>query len=254
MQTFGSRLRTLLESFNIEGKDFAAVIGVSPPTVSNWLNGKRFPKDEMLIRVANHFHVSLDFLLGRTDSPVEYPVMKVSEGNLSIRKMLRPHEPVSQDYSHIINALMPGFLSNKDDSISSFASRLGLLLESRGIETDELSTALNTPKIEIDSWLNGSASPTDDLVLKFLASYFGVTPDYLMGRTPDESGIMPANPLFDDANIAIKEIIDVKNILRERLIKAGKIKEGDPLPPSYLKKFIEKAIKLQEAADTLSDD
>jgi transcriptional regulator with XRE-family HTH domain len=68
MSKFGQRLRGLLEETDIEGKDFAEVMHVEPPTVSNWLNGKRFPRDEMLIQIADYFKVSLDYLLGRTDN------------------------------------------------------------------------------------------------------------------------------------------------------------------------------------------
>ena len=65
---FGSRLRLLLEESNIDGKAFAKLLHVQPPTLSNWLNGNRFPKDiETLINIANYFDVSLDYLLGKSD-------------------------------------------------------------------------------------------------------------------------------------------------------------------------------------------
>lgn len=68
MTTFGERLRTLLEREKIEGKDFAIKLNVSQPTVSNWVNDNRFPSQETLIGIANYFNVSVDYLLGRTDS------------------------------------------------------------------------------------------------------------------------------------------------------------------------------------------
>ncbi len=66
---FGNRLRILLEETDIDGKDFAKLLHVQPPTLSNWLNGNRFPKDrETLTTIANYFNVSLDYLLGKSDT------------------------------------------------------------------------------------------------------------------------------------------------------------------------------------------
>ncbi len=67
MSKFGERLRIVLEEKDIQGKELAKILNVEPPTVSNWLNGNRFPKDDMLIQIADYFNVSVDYLLGRTD-------------------------------------------------------------------------------------------------------------------------------------------------------------------------------------------
>lgn len=64
---FGNRLRILLEEKDLEGKEFAKIIHVQPPTVSNWLNGNRFPNQDTLRKIADYFNVSVDYLLGRTD-------------------------------------------------------------------------------------------------------------------------------------------------------------------------------------------
>lgn len=69
LSKFGERLRTVLEEKDMQGKELAKILSVEPPTVSNWLNGNRFPKDDMLIQIADYFNVSVDYLLGRTDFP-----------------------------------------------------------------------------------------------------------------------------------------------------------------------------------------
>lgn len=66
MDKFGPILRMLLEERELDGKDFAKVLNVAQPTVSNWINGNRSPNQEMLIIIADYFEVSVDFLLGRT--------------------------------------------------------------------------------------------------------------------------------------------------------------------------------------------
>ena len=42
-------------------------MGVEPATITNWEKGNRFPKDDVLIKIADYFDCSLDYLLGRTD-------------------------------------------------------------------------------------------------------------------------------------------------------------------------------------------
>ncbi len=67
MSKFGERLRRVLEEKELQGKELAKELNVEPPTVSNWLNGNRFPKDDMLIKIADFFDCSVDYLLGRTN-------------------------------------------------------------------------------------------------------------------------------------------------------------------------------------------
>ena len=69
MSKFGKRLEQLLKESDMLYKDFAKIMHVKPPTVTNWVKGKRFPEEMTLIKIADFFHVSLDYLLGRTNIP-----------------------------------------------------------------------------------------------------------------------------------------------------------------------------------------
>ena len=69
METFGSRLRKLIDEKDIQYKDFAKILRVAPSTISNWLNGDRFPNDEKILTIiADFFNVTTDYLLCRTDN------------------------------------------------------------------------------------------------------------------------------------------------------------------------------------------
>ncbi|MBR2929900.1 MAG: helix-turn-helix transcriptional regulator [Clostridia bacterium] len=46
--------------------EFARIIGVTKQCVSNWENDNVLPSIEMLIKIADLFHVSTDYLLGRS--------------------------------------------------------------------------------------------------------------------------------------------------------------------------------------------
>jgi len=47
---------------------FAKIFGVSKQCVSNWENDNVIPSIEMLIRIADYFKVTTDYVLGRTNS------------------------------------------------------------------------------------------------------------------------------------------------------------------------------------------
>ena len=68
MGKFGERLKKLREEKNILSKDLASIINVEPSTITNWEKGNRSPKEDMLIRIADYFDCSIDYLLGRTDN------------------------------------------------------------------------------------------------------------------------------------------------------------------------------------------
>ena len=55
------------EGVKPQSKDMMEVTGVSSPAISNWASKDSIPKTEVLIRLADHFGVSVDYLLGRSD-------------------------------------------------------------------------------------------------------------------------------------------------------------------------------------------
>ncbi len=61
---FAKRITDLREGKNLYQKDIAEIFKVEQATVSNWENGKRIPDSDMLIKLANFFSVSIDYLLG----------------------------------------------------------------------------------------------------------------------------------------------------------------------------------------------
>lgn len=69
MATFGERLRFLRNKKSYSMAEFAKLMNAGKTTISNWENNNRFPDRDTLIKLANFFDVTLDFLLGRTDDP-----------------------------------------------------------------------------------------------------------------------------------------------------------------------------------------
>lgn len=67
---FGERLKSLREDNDEKQNDIAKLLFVSANMISAYELGKHFPKNEKsLITLAEHFNVSLDYLLGYSNVP-----------------------------------------------------------------------------------------------------------------------------------------------------------------------------------------
>ena len=63
------RIKELRNEQHITQLKLAMDLNMSQNTISRYENGEREPGIAELIRIADYFHVSLDYLLGRTDTP-----------------------------------------------------------------------------------------------------------------------------------------------------------------------------------------
>lgn len=63
------RLKELRESRHLSQVRLAMDLHLSQNSISRYENMEREVGYETLIRIADYFHVSLDYLLGRTDNP-----------------------------------------------------------------------------------------------------------------------------------------------------------------------------------------
>lgn len=68
MSSFGSQLRGIRKDRGLRQKDLAEELQVAQTTIANYEQGTRFPDEATLHRLADFFGVSLDFLMGRTET------------------------------------------------------------------------------------------------------------------------------------------------------------------------------------------
>ncbi len=64
---FSARLRAIKDKERIVQVELAQHLKCSPELVSNWMNGKRFPRAEDLVGISQFTGVSIDYLLGISD-------------------------------------------------------------------------------------------------------------------------------------------------------------------------------------------
>lgn len=59
-----SRIKELRNNYNISQVELGKKLGVTKQTISNWENDNIQPSIDMLLKIANFFHVKTDYLLG----------------------------------------------------------------------------------------------------------------------------------------------------------------------------------------------
>ena len=67
MATFQERLIELRTQKNISQQALGDILGVSRWSVHNYETGKNYPDYQGLMKLADYFEVSLDYLTGRSD-------------------------------------------------------------------------------------------------------------------------------------------------------------------------------------------
>ncbi len=67
---FSNRLKYLRSTEDLTQRDLATKLGITSGAVGMYESGKRFPDNKILSKIADYFHVSTDYLLGRTDDPM----------------------------------------------------------------------------------------------------------------------------------------------------------------------------------------
>ena len=67
-----NRIRDLREDRDLRQSDLAAATGIDQRTNSNYETGKSNPDSDALIRLADFFNVSIDYLVGRVQQDFYY--------------------------------------------------------------------------------------------------------------------------------------------------------------------------------------
>lgn len=95
--TFKHNLQTLIRSHGYTLADLSKHTGITSASLSRYTSTDRYPDIAQLIKLANHFNVSIDWLIGN-DAP----------GNLSAEasEFANLYPRVSQDDRRIIKAVL----------------------------------------------------------------------------------------------------------------------------------------------------
>ncbi|MBQ7759704.1 MAG: helix-turn-helix transcriptional regulator [Acidaminococcaceae bacterium] len=97
---FSEILQDLREDRDISRKEMASYLNISLSTLGMYEQGRREPNIEMLIRIADYFNVSLDFLVGRDFTKID--LEKYQEA-LHLKNKI---DKLPQGYKDIVNFML----------------------------------------------------------------------------------------------------------------------------------------------------
>ncbi len=134
MSDFASRLKLLRKEKGIRQVDLATEIGVAQTTIANYEQHSRFPDEDTLRNIADFFDVTLDFLLGRSDSPYrESRIIGLPAGEDSNGGKLK------EEASDYLSLLLDG---RKDDAGKGILKAVGDGMPVRAVYRDIFEPAL----------------------------------------------------------------------------------------------------------------
>src|SRR5690606_24720000 len=88
MDGFGERLAKLREQSGYSKKDISLMLGFSPNVFGTYEREERRPSLETIIKIADFFHVSLDYLIrGEEFHPQEQPIT-YEKNQMIVRELL----------------------------------------------------------------------------------------------------------------------------------------------------------------------
>ena len=67
--TFSESLKRFRSAYNLKQKDIATRLGMKQPLYQRYESGETVPAITFIIKLADAYNVSADYLLGRSDSP-----------------------------------------------------------------------------------------------------------------------------------------------------------------------------------------
>ncbi len=104
------RLRELRKKQKISMRDFGKLFGLAESTISLYETGKRQPDNEMLLKFANFFNVSVDYLLGN------------EQKEKAVGNNANSPDPTIDDAIKILKNLPPDFRAHALDDLRSLAA------------------------------------------------------------------------------------------------------------------------------------
>lgn len=88
----GQRIKALREERGLTQKDLAKTLNIANTTLSQYESGQRIPSDEVKIKIAEYFRVTLDYLFGVSDN---------KEGYEYIDELRKRYKKKGKDISHL---------------------------------------------------------------------------------------------------------------------------------------------------------
>ena len=141
-KVFGENLACFMKKTGKTQAELAEIVGVSNPTFSDWVHGKKYPRIDKIEKLAQCLGVSKAELIEKREMAEE---------------------------------------CHKADSRAIFSNNLQQLMVRKGVSRKEVSEAIDVSYYTFTTWCNGTKYPRIES-MELLADYFGVSVPELMGE------------------------------------------------------------------------
>ncbi len=237
--TFPERLRQLRTEADLTQKQLADIVGTTQQNIAFWETGRQRPKQPSLIKLANYFNVSIDYLLVGKAQPEE----RLSVFPERLKQLRVEAKLTQQQMAEALNISQPAYVEwekgrtqptpdkfpliakvlntsiyyllqgapNENRLVNfqgkTLGERLAFLRKNAGLTQAEVADRLQVGQNSYSNWENGVRTPIYPIIEK-LAEFFGVTPDSLRGKT--DNVVVPKITITPNQN-QDTEIIDILN-------------------------------------------
>ena len=214
---FGEKILEQRKRKGITQQELADALNISRSTLAGYEAENKKPSYKVLVRMAEYFGVTTDYLLGVTDSTENEPESSVTRKFGNRLRELRVSEGITQFQMAVIldtsksniskyeaGTVEPGmekineiarFFKVTTDYLFGMAKggntmlgkRINELRRASGMTQEELGKKLGVVKSTISLWESDSSEPNHAATIA-LAKLFGVTTDYLLGAEGDTMG------------------------------------------------------------------
>ena len=144
---FSERLKELIREERTSIKATAERIGIERKSLILWLEGRFYPRYDGLVKVADYFKVSIDYLLGETE---EIEVKELKGRDIEEIKRI-------------------------------FQERLSGYMKEKGMTEYRLSRDLKLGQSTVSRWLKKGSIPETAVLIR-ISKMMGESMDYLLGR------------------------------------------------------------------------
>ena len=108
---FAERLKVLRKGLGITQAQFAEVFKIAHGTIAMWETGRREPDFETVIRIADYFHVSVDYLIGRDEKEKPTPVSE--DGPALDKSLVDRLVQLSPEEQKMVEAFVQGMIAER---------------------------------------------------------------------------------------------------------------------------------------------
>lgn len=207
----GEKIAEQRKKLGLSQEELAEKLNISQKSISKYELGDRKPQYKVLVRMAEYFGVTVDYLLRSTDTQdfgicdcgntikelrteagmtQEELGMLLNVQNAAVSKYESGKVPLTGEtllkLSKIFNVSTDYLLGAKGGN-TMLGKRINELRKSSGMTQEEFGKKLGVIKQTVSSWENDLSEPNHAATIA-IAKLFGVTTDYLLGAEGDAMG------------------------------------------------------------------